>query len=144
MKSNSKNGFFILIQIQSKTKMAEDRTNLRAAASRFVALDEQIKELNARVSQLRETRSIIELEIADILRQPEYATFDKLNVNGEEIKVKRPGYWNNPWSLSQSALERYSAQYINSTANHSVTGFIEYIKAVYGQTRVSNRFSLTR
>jgi hypothetical protein len=124
--------------------MAEDRTNLRASASRFVALDEQIKELNTRVSQLREQRSIVEMEIADILRQPEYATFDKLNVNGEEIKVKRPGYWNTPWSLSQTALEKYSGQYINSTTNHSVSGFIEYIKATYGQTRVSTRFSLTR
>lgn len=124
--------------------MAEDRTNLRASASRFVALDEQIKELNTRVSELREQRSIVEMEIGDILRQPEYATFDKLNVNGEEIKVKRPGYWNTPWSLSQTALEKYAGQYIHSTTNHSVSGFIEYIKAVYGQTRVSTRFSLTR
>jgi hypothetical protein len=124
--------------------MAEDKENLRAAVARYAALDDELQELNRQVYQRREARSIIEMEIGDILRSPAYSTFNKLSVGNSEIAVKRPQQWSNPWSLSKGALMRYGTQYKQQNPNPTVDGFITFLENTYGPTRVADRFSLTR
>jgi hypothetical protein len=124
--------------------MAEDRNVLRTAVAKYAQIDDQIQEINRRIHALRTERSVVEIEIGDILRSPEYATYNKLSHGNTEIVVKRPHQWTMPWSLSKTGLVRYADAYKRSATVPTVDGFLVYLSTVYGQTRVSDRFSLIR
>lgn len=125
-------------------KMEEARNHLRTAVAEYARTDDEIQELNKRLTALRERRSLKENEIGDILRSPDFSTFNKLSHGNSEIVVKRPQQWSTPWSLSKSTLLRYQSLYRNADANPSVEGFIQYITTHYGATRIADRFALTR
>ena len=91
----------------------EDIANLRTAVLRYKAIDDEIRAINTRVYPLREQRKITELEIVDIIRQPAFATYEKLDIreDGSSIRIKKPQTWNAPWSLSKTKLREYLDQY---------------------------------
>jgi hypothetical protein len=49
------------------------------------------------------------MEITDILRQPEFVAYTKLDIreDGSSIRIKKPQTWNAPWSLSRGKLREY-------------------------------------
>lgn len=91
----------------------EDVANLRTAVMRYKTIDDQIRELNGRVYPLREQRKITELEIVDIIRQPAFSTYEKLDIreDGSSIRIKKPQTWCAPWSLSKRKLHALLDQY---------------------------------
>ena len=92
---------------------AEDINNLRTAVGRYRTIDDQLRTLNRQVYPLREQRKITELEIVDIIRQPAFATYEKLDIreDGSSIRIKKPQTWNAPWSLSKNKLRDYLGQF---------------------------------
>lgn len=123
----------------------EDVQNLRAAVMRYKAADDQIRELNKQVYPLREQRKIIEMEIVDIVKQPAYAAFTKLDIreDGSSIKIIKPG-WNAAWSLSKTSLRYYLTQYFQSTGAPTADGCYRYIHDIHLATLRKNEYAIER
>jgi hypothetical protein len=124
--------------------MEEERNILRAAVAQYATIDDEIQELNKRLSALRERRSVKEIEIGELLRSPEFSTFNKLSHGNSDIVVKRPNQWSNPWSLSKSAFLRYVSAYRAENIEPSLEGFVYFLTTRYDATRLVDRFALTR
>jgi len=125
---------------------AEDINNLRTAVGRYRTIDDQLRTLNRQVYPLREQRKITEMEIVDILRQPEYATVTKLDIreDGSRINIKKPQTWKSPWSLSKGDLGRYLTQYFESTQAPNANDCYRYITRTHDHTLVRDTFCIER
>jgi hypothetical protein len=124
--------------------MGDDRTAERAAFARYVEADDEIKNLNQQINLARDRRSTAEQEVAVMLRQQRNVALNQVSFGNSMFEVKREGQWSTPWSLSKSTFLRYAALYQRDSPNPTVDGFVAYITAAYGQTRVSNRLMLIR
>ena len=124
---------------------AEDVANLRAAVMRYKAVDDQLRDLNKQVNPLREQRKLIEAEMIDILRQPAYAAYTKLDIreDGSSIRIKKPDTWSAPWSLSKSKLLDYLRVHFRDTPQKA-TELYEYILNGQRESLRQNTFSIER
>ena len=128
------------------TARQEDITNLRTAVMRYKTVDDRLRELNKQVYTLRDQRKITELEIVDIIRQPEFATYEKLDIreDGSSIKIKKPETWNAPWSLSKSKLDEYLKQYFQAPGLKDATSCYLFIFNAHQATLRQHTFSIER
>jgi hypothetical protein len=125
---------------------AEDVNNLRAAVNRYRTVDDRIRDLNRQVYPLREQRKITELEIVDILRQPQFATVTKLDIreDGSSIKIKKPQMWKTAWSLSKGEMRTLITQYFVSTNAPTAEECYRFITETHDRTLVRDTFSIER
>jgi hypothetical protein len=118
---------------------------LKACIKKYQKIDNELQELNKSIYTLREERKMLELEIADFMKLPQFAGVDKLKIeeDGSVIQVKRPG-WSKPWSMSKKdlseLLEDYFAKFIGVSAEKCVNFIIEEKK----KTSISQEYSFTR
>ena len=128
------------------TARQEDITNLRTAVLRYKTVDDRLRELNKQVYTLRDQRKITELEIVDIIRQPEFAAYEKLEIreDGSSLKIKKPQTWNSPWSLSKNKLEEYLRQYFQTAGPKDANGCHTFICNAHQTTLRQNTFSIER
>jgi len=128
------------------TARQEDVQNLRTAVMRYKTVDDRIRELNKEIYTLRERRKITELEIVDIIRQPEFATYEKLDIreDGSSIKIKKPETWNAPWSLSKGKLNEYLGQFFQSTSPKDAASCYLFIFHAHQATLRQHTFSIER
>ena len=105
-------------------------------------IDDKLKELNAQVYKLREDRKILELEMSDLLKTPNLATINKLEITDDNtvIKIQRPDMWSKPWSLSIKDLKQYLEAYLGDKAE----GCLKFIVDKRKQELVATDFSFTR
>lgn len=87
---------------------------LKNAVRKFREVDDELRVINKTVYQKREERKILELEISDILKDPQFQAINKLKIDedGSTISIKRPETWSKPWSLSQKELLEYLKKYM--------------------------------
>jgi hypothetical protein len=113
---------------------------------KFRALDDQAKELNAKVYKIREDRKIVEMEMSDILKSSQYATINKLEINddGSVIRIKRPDMWSKPWSLSTKDLKTHLEDFWKSGKPKTAEECFKYIVDRRKNELVSTDFSFTR
>lgn len=89
-------------------KMANEAiTDLRRCVKQYRDIDNELRELNKTVHSKREDRKIVEMEMSDLMKLPQFSTIDKLKIDedGSTIKIGRPGTYNKAWSLSKKELE---------------------------------------
>ena len=124
----------------------DDRLALRAVVDRYRALDDQIRTINRTVAPLREQRGIVELELVDILRQPAYATFEKLDIreDGSSIKINKPGTWHTSPSLTKKKLWEYLQIYFNRPGAHTASDCYKFIHDSMRRDGVQNTFRIER
>jgi hypothetical protein len=79
---------------------------LKSCIQTYRKLDDDLKDTNMKVQELRREKKTIETEMATILAQPEFQQYDKLEIkeDGSMIKIQRPGAWTKAWSLSKKDL----------------------------------------
>ena len=112
----SKNGFWdwfpFYIKIMAQPSQ-EDIANLRECVREYTEVDNQLRELNARVYAARDTRSAAEERIIELMKLPQFASINQLAVStdGSTIKIDRPGTRSVPWSLSQAKLHQLLKTY---------------------------------
>lgn len=121
-------------------------SELKSCIGKYKSMDDQIRDLNAHLTKMREERKILELEIGDILKLPEFSTFNKLKIeeDGSTIKVQRPNEWLKPWSLSQRELSDLIDQYFQSTNSPTSEGCKAFIVERRKRNLVATEFSITR
>jgi hypothetical protein len=104
-------------------------------------LDDELKELNAKVYKLREDKKFVENEMSDILRRANFQNLHKLEIqdDGSYIKIQRPETWSKPWSLSQKELKDLLSSYTGP-----ISDLFRWIVERKKQDMISKEFAFKR
>lgn len=127
--------------------MEELKAELKNSLKLYRELDDQLRELNKIVYDLRERRKIKELELADILKSPQLSQINALKLENDSstIKIQRPGTYSKPWSLSKRDLQNYIDHYFENVGpNANREDCFAFIVQRQKEDSVSNEFKLTR
>ena len=125
------------------TAKAELKDRLRV----YRSLDDQIRDINKLVYDLREKRKIVELEMADILKTPELSQVGELRLENDNsyIRIQRPGTYSKPWSLSKKDLQNYIEHYFeNAGPNPNRRECFEFIVRQQKLNAVESDFKFVR
>jgi len=120
--------------------------DLKSCIKQYREIDDEIRDLNKKVYEKRDARKVVELEIADIIRDPQYNAIKKIKLeeDGSTISFKRPNEWVRPWSLSQKELKELATQYFSVAGQHDADGLVKFIIDTRKQSLVATEFSFTR
>lgn len=127
--------------------MADIKEELKQCLKQYRELDEKVREVNKVVYDLRERRKIKELEMSDILKNPQLSqvTVLKLENDNSTIKIQRPGTYTKPWSLSKRDLQNYIDHYFeNSGQAANREDCFNFIVRQQKEDSVANEFKITR
>jgi hypothetical protein len=116
--------------------------DLKSCIKEYRNLDNLRRELNQQVSKLREDMKMKELEMQDILRNPQFTGYDRLRIedDGSEVKIQRE--WVKPYSLSKGDLQKYLVEYFGG--DDKAKQCFEYILKKQKENSISNEFKFTR
>lgn len=94
----------------------EALNDLRRCVKQYREIDDELRQLNKTIYSKREDRKIVEMEMSDIIKLPQFDSIDKMKIDddGSTIKIARPGTYNKPWSLSKKELESLLKAYFIS------------------------------
>lgn len=92
------------------------KEELKNCLKQYREIDDQVRQINKLVYDLREKRKIVELEMGDILKNPNLAQVSvlKLENDGSSVKIQRPGTYCKPWSISKKELQNYIDHYFEN------------------------------
>jgi len=112
----------------------------------YRALDDALKKLNTQVSELRDKRKTVELNMAVVLKSAQFATIHKLDIStdGSVIKIQRPDMHSKPWSLSVKDLKYYLDEFAAKGIPFTAEACHEYIVNARKLDLVSEDFTFTR
>ena len=125
------------------TAKAELKERLRV----YRNLDDEIRDINKLVYDLREKRKIVELEMADILKTPGLSQVGELRLENDNsyIRIQRPGTYSKPWSLSKKDLQNYIEHYFeNAGPNLNRRDCFEFIVRQQKLNAVETDFKFVR
>jgi hypothetical protein len=130
--------------------MAALRQDLKAELVAYALVDDQVKDLNKRIAELREQRSLIEDRISVFMMRPEFVGFEKMSMNADPatglaasmIKVKRAGTYEATWSLSRGKLRDLARAYFAGSPDPTADGLYEFI--LTSNKRMANTFAIER
>jgi hypothetical protein len=120
--------------------------DLKSCIKQYREIDDEIRELNRLVFKKRDDRKTVELEIADIIKDPKYNAIKKIKLeeDGSTISFKRPNEWVKPWSISQKDLKDLVTQYFTKNGPLNAEDLVKFIIETKKQTLVATEFSFTR
>ena len=120
--------------------------DLKRCVKQYRDLDNEIRELNKEVYSKREDRKIAEMELADLIKLPQFDGIDKLKFDDDNssIKIARPGTYNKPWSLSKKELETLLKSYFLGTHSPNVDDCLKFIVSERQKALVGKEFDFTR
>ena len=119
---------------------------LKTRVQNYRDLDNKLREVNAKVQELRKLRSEAESKIVEIISNPDFSQFKKLEISddGSMIRIQRPNEWNKPWSLSKSLLKQILDEYYKTTKSPSSQECYEFICETIKPMLVADSFSIER
>ena len=126
--------------------MQEAIEDLRRCVKQYRDLDDKIRVMNKTLYESRESRKMVEVEMTDILKIPQFRDYDKLKIDddGSMIKIQRPQLWSKPWSLSKKELQTLLDEYFRTGLPRTSEECHKYICERRKQDLVSTEFSLNR
>ena len=80
---------------------------LKAILSKYLRVNRDLSQLNSQVSELRDNRRTVELDLAALYAHTELPDQILLRESEMTFNVKRPNKWKKGWSLSKKDLELY-------------------------------------
>lgn len=125
------------------TSKAELKDRLKA----YRDLDNQIREVNKVVYDLREKRKIVEYEMVDILKDPQFSNIGMLRLENDNstVRIQRPGTYSKPWSMSKRDLQNYIDHYFeNAGPGANRRDCFEFIVQQQKLNAVETEYKITR
>jgi phage pi2 protein 07 len=109
--------------------MDEAITDLKRCIKQYRDADNDIRVLNKMVHEKRESRKIVELELTDLVKLPQFAGYDKLKIedDGSTIKIQKPETYSKPWSLSKKELQNLLDRYFQDKTSPNSKDCFEFI-----------------
>lgn len=125
---------------------AEAINDLKRCVKQYRDIDNEIRELNKEVYGKREDRKIVEMEMSDLVKLPQFSGIDKLKIDddGSTIKIGRPGTYAKAWSLSQKELESLLQKYFQETERPNASDCLQYIVTERKKGLVGKDFDFSR
>ena len=126
--------------------MDEAITDLKRCIKEYRAVDDDIRVMNKMLYEKRESRKILEMEMADIVKLPEFNTYKsfKIEDDGSMIKIQRPEMYSKPWSLSKKDLQSLLTDYFGSTQTPNAAECFNFICTEQKKNLIATEFSFTR
>jgi alpha-acetolactate decarboxylase len=126
--------------------MEEAIRDLKRCVQQYRKLDDELRVLNHEVYNKRESRKIVEMELADLMKVEQFVNFKKLKIeeDGSVITIQRPQEWTKPWSLSKKDLKDSLERYFNSTNSPSADKAFEFITEAQKTKLTSTDFNFSR
>ena len=120
--------------------------DLKRCVKQYRDVDNEIRLLNKNVYDKRETRRIVQMEMADLARLPQFASVDKLKIDddGSYIRIQRPETYAKPWSLSKKELIDLNMAYFASTTTPTADGCSTFIIEHRKRSLIGKEFEFTR
>lgn len=120
--------------------------DLKNCIKQYREIDDEIRDLNKQVYEKRDARKTVEMEIADIIRDPQFDAIKKIKLeeDGSTISFKRPNEWVKPWSLSQKDLKDLATQYFAVAGQFNAESLVKFIIDTRKQSLVATEFSFAR
>ena len=109
--------------------MDEAITDLKRCIKQYRDADNDIRVLNKMVYDKRESRKIVELELTDLVKLPQFSGYDKLKIedDGSTIKIQKPETYSKPWSLSKKELQTLLDRYFQDKASPNSKDCFDFI-----------------
>lgn len=126
--------------------MSADTTTLKSYVQAYAKLDDELKELNTKVYELRNQRREVEEKIIPLISNPELSHVNKIQLSEDNsfLKIQRPGAWNKGWSISKKDLGDSIRSYFSSTSNPIADDCYAYIIQCQSDKLTSTEFNFTR
>jgi alpha-acetolactate decarboxylase len=126
--------------------MEEAIRDLKRCVQQYRKVDDELRVLNHEVYNKRESRKIVEMELADLMKVEQFVNFKKLKIeeDGSIITIQRPQEWTKPWSLSKKDLKDSLERYFNSTNSPSADKAFEFITEAQKTKLTSTDFNFSR
>jgi hypothetical protein len=118
---------------------------LKSRLESYRDVDKRITALNAEVHTLRNGRKVLEVEMAEILRDQQFHSFNevRLSDDGSVIKIQRPNQWSKAWTLSKKDLQSYLKEYFESTRSPNADECFNMIVDKKTKALVATEFAFT-
>jgi hypothetical protein len=126
--------------------MEEAIRDLKRCVQQYRKVDDELRVLNHEVYNKRESRKIVEMELADLMKVEQFVNFKKLKIeeDGSIITIQRPQEWTKPWNLSKKDLKDSLERYFNSTVQPSPDKAFEFITEAQKTKLTSLEFNFSR
>jgi hypothetical protein len=120
--------------------------DLKRCVKQYRDVDNELRLLNKTVYEKRETRKMVEMEMCDLIKLPQFGNIDKLKIDddGSCIKIQRPETYAKAWSLSKKELETLVGSYFQSTPTPNPKDCVEFIVAQRKRALVGKEFEFSR
>ena len=126
--------------------MSEAINDLKRCVKQYRDIDNEIRVINRTIYDKRESRRIIEMEMCDLIKLPQFDNVDKLKIDddGSCIKIQRPDTYAKAWSLSKKDLETLIGGYFQSTNTPKPAECLSYIIEQRKKSLVGKEFEFSR
>jgi len=126
--------------------MSEAINDLKRCVKQYRDIDNEIRVINKNIYDKRESRRIIEMEMCDLIKLPQFEGIDKLKIDddGSCIKIQRPDTYAKAWSLSKKDLETLIGGYFQSTNLYKPNDCLSYIIEQRKKSLVGKDFEFNR
>ena len=120
--------------------------DLKRCVKQYRDVDNEIRVLNKNVYEKREARRIVEMEMCDLIKLPQFNAVDKLKIDddGSCIKIQSPETYAKAWSLSKKELEVLINGYFQSTSTPDANKCVNYIVEQRKRALVGKDFEFSR
>ena len=128
-------------------KMANEAINdLKRCVRQYRDVDNETRVLNKQVYEKRESRRIVEMEMADLVKLDQFVGVEKLKIDddGSYIRIQKPDTYSKAWSLSKKELESLLKTYFQSTRNPNDTECLNYIVEQRKKMLVGKEYEFAR
>jgi hypothetical protein len=120
--------------------------DLKRCVKQYREVDNEIRVLNKNVYEKRESRKIVQMEMCDLIKLPQFNSVDKLKIDddGSYIRIQRPETYAKPWSLSKKELSDLHTAYFASTTAPTAEGCSAFIIEHRKHSLIGKEFEFTR
>jgi hypothetical protein len=130
-----------------QAKMSNEAINdLKRCVKEYRDVDNEIRVLNKQVYEKRESRRIVEMEMADLIKIPQFTNVEKLKIDddGSYIRIHRPETYSKSWSLSKKELDSLLTAYFDSTKTPNAADCNTFILEKRKKALVSTEYEFAR
>lgn len=120
--------------------------NLKRCIREYKEVDDQIRDINKTVQEMREKRKSVEAEMAEIVKLPQFNQIEKLKIedDGSLISIQRPNMWSKAWTLSKKDLVDFVNQYFATTHTPNPSDCVQFVVEKKKTGLVANEYAFNR
>jgi hypothetical protein len=118
--------------------------DLKVTLEKYRIVSDQLNEINSNVNTLRNQRKGIELEMMDILKDPQFSSVNKLVLSSDGSTIKIDRNVSKAWHISKGDLYHLIKTYFHADSKPNAEGCYDYIVSRQTENLKSTDFAFTR